>query len=316
MLERDDFVGRDRTGGGRQPAEDTTSSHHAEIMSPELQNRIAQLAADRESGASEVLQAALAILRDARAAEADLAEVARDVCLAQPSMGSVWNAADAARAGPEALDRFAQRVSRAPAAIARFAREVFVTAGDEGPLHLVTISYSRTVLDVLVSLAPVRTVRVSCCDGRPALEGRTLAARLAASGIAVTVFSDGAIGHALGEAAAVIVGADAVGPDFFVNKSGTRMLAAAATLQGVPCYVVAGRDKFVSGDLITRLQLREGDPGEVWPDPPAGIAVRNPYFEATPVDLVAGFITDIGVLGPASAADLCGSRSESTLNRL
>ena len=273
-------------------------------MSPELRNRIARLAADRESGASEILREALAILGDALAAGADVADVAHEVCRAQPSMGSIWNAADAARAGQEAFTRFAQRVGRAPAAIARFARGLFAADREAGPLRLVTLSYSRTVLDVLISLSQVRELRVACGEGRPALEGRTLATRLAASGVAVTLFSDGAMGHALGEADAVLVGADAVAPDFFVNKSGTRMLAAAAGLQGIPVYVVAGRDKFVSRDMVTRMEMREGAPAEVWPDPPAAVVVRNPYFEATPLDLVAGLITDVGVLGPASAGDL------------
>jgi ribose 1,5-bisphosphate isomerase len=274
-------------------------------MSPELQNRIARLAADRESGASEILHEVLAILGDAFATEADVTEVAHALCVAQPAMGSIWNAADAARAGEEPFTRFAQRVGRAPAAIARFAREVFVTSADRSALRVVTLSYSRSVLDVLLSLAPLRTLHVACSEGRPALEGRTLAARLAAAGVAVAIFSDGALGHALADAEAVVVGADAIGPDCFVNKSGTRMLAAAASHQGVPCYVVAGRDKFVSRDVIARMPARRGAPGEIWPDPPDGVVVRNPYFEATPLDLIASLITDLGVLSAASAADLC-----------
>src|SRR5436190_1738139 len=91
---------------------------------------------------------------------------------------------------------------------------------------------------------PSGTRRSKCW--RPALEGRRLASRLAAAGIAVTYFSDAAISQALGGADAVVFGADAVAPEWFLNKSGTRMLAAAAGQQGLPVHVIATRDKFVS----------------------------------------------------------------------
>jgi translation initiation factor 2B subunit (eIF-2B alpha/beta/delta family) len=275
-------------------------------MSPELQNRIARLGADRESGASQLLQEALAILREAFKAPADVVEVARAVCLAQPSMGSMWNAAEAAMAGKERFEQFATRVARAPEAVARFALDLFgQTAADQG-LRLVTISASGTVLQVLLALARRWPLHVACSEGRPALEGRTLATTLAANGVDVTFFGDAAIGHALERADALVLGADAVASDFFLNKSGTRMLAAAASQQGLPCYVVATRDKFVSRETAPRLQPREGASSEIWSKAPPGIAVRNPYFEATPLDLVAGLVTDLGVLGPADAGSVCG----------
>jgi translation initiation factor 2B subunit (eIF-2B alpha/beta/delta family) len=80
------------------------------------------------------------------------------------------------------------------------------------------------------------------------------------------------------------------------------MLAAAAAQQGVPLYVVATRDKFVSHGVAGRLVVREGAASEVWEAPPAGVTVRNPYFESTPLELVASLITDIGVIGSVSAA--------------
>ena len=58
-----------------------------------LNGRIALLASDRESGASEILDEVIAILRDAVAAGTPLLPVARAVCRAQPTMASVWNAA-------------------------------------------------------------------------------------------------------------------------------------------------------------------------------------------------------------------------------
>jgi translation initiation factor 2B subunit (eIF-2B alpha/beta/delta family) len=127
--------------------------------------------------------------------------------------------------------------------------------------------------------------------------------------IPVTFFSDAAIGQALDGADAVLVGADAVAPTFFLNKSGTRMLATAAGLHGVPVYVVATRDKFISLAIATRLENREGPPAEVWESPPAGVSVRNPYFERIPLDLVSSVITDAGVIGAGSVPEFCSAHS-------
>lgn len=296
-------------------------------MNSDLERRIALLASDRESGASEILDEAIDILRGTLAHGADVVDVARALCRAQPSLASIWNAAMTAVAAvddPARFDQFVQRVSRAPDALVRFAREAFdvdlppeggshtvedVASGfsRKGPLRLVTVSFSRSVETVLRALAAARPVRVACAEGRPALEGRRLAVRLSEQGIAVTCFSDAAIGHALGAAEAVIVGADAVAPEWFLNKSGTRMLATAAAQQGVPVYVVATRDKFVDRALAAVLRVREGEASEIWDGAPAGVAVRNPYFEHTPLDLVTSVISDVGLLGVGMVPEVCES---------
>jgi translation initiation factor 2B subunit (eIF-2B alpha/beta/delta family) len=274
----------------------------------ELARRIAHIAADRESGASEVLDEVIGVLRDALAMGAPMTPVARAVCNAQPSMAPVWNAALEALAAshsPQRFERFVQRVARAPEALIRFAVDHLSDDAGPTPLRVVTLSFSRSVLMVLDALVRSHPVHVACSEGRPALEGRRLASRLAASGIPVTCFSDAATGDALAAADAVLVGADAVAPEWFLNKVGTRMLAAAATQHGVPVYVVATRDKFVSHAVAARIVVREGPPDEVWEGPPAGVTVRNPYFEPTPLDLVASVITDLGVLGAGMVPDVC-----------
>ena len=275
-------------------------------MNPELQKRIARLAADRESGASEILEDVIAILRAAMTADADLHEVAEALRKAQPSMAPVWNATAAALTGE--LDRFARRAERAPKAISRFAVELLETGlSRAGPLRIVTISYSATVAGVIETLAQRRSVRAACAEGRPALEGRWLASRLAAAGVPVDCYLDAALDHALDSADAVLVGADTVAATWFLNKSGTRMIAASATQRGIPVYVVAGREKFAAGRIADALTERAGPSSEVWADPPAGVIVLNPYFERIPLELVSALISDVGVLSSADAAQLCES---------
>ena len=282
-------------------------------LSGELDRRIARLASDRESGASDILDEAIRILTSARDARLPIPPVAKAICQAQPSMASLWNAALEAVASerdPGRFDRFVQRVARSRAGLARFAVEFFASDADVGPLRLVTISASRTVWTVFEALRPYRQIHVSCSESRPAGEGRGLAARLATTGVPVTLFSDAAIAHALSTSDAVVVGADAVCSDWFLNKSGTRMLAAAAAQLGVPVYVAATRDKFVGPPLESRLLDREGAPAEIWESPPPGVEVRNPYFESTPLDLVTTVITDVGVLGVGMVPDVCSASAD------
>ena len=275
-----------------------------------LRRRIEALRADSTSGASEILGRALDILFAAREAGVDVREMARALCDAQPAMASLRNAGIAAASSDvERLHQFAERVRRGPAALARFAIEHFSSTFDQPArvdgLHIVTLSYSSSVVLVVKAIAAGRSIHVSCAEGRPALEGRTLAADLIAAGIRVTFFADAAIAVALRDADAVLVGADAIAPSWFLNKSGTTMLAAAASQQGVPFYVVATRDKFVSSEIASRLVLRSGDPNEVWDAPPKGVEVRNPYFESTPLDLVTAVISDAGILGTGMVPDVC-----------
>ena len=75
----------------------------------------------------------------------------------------------------------------------------------------------------------------------------------------------------------------------------------------------ARREKFVSSALARRLIIREGASDEVWPDPPAGIDVRNPYFEVVPLDLVSNVISDVGVLGGDMMRDLCDSLDDESV---
>jgi translation initiation factor 2B subunit (eIF-2B alpha/beta/delta family) len=275
-------------------------------MNRELEQRIAAVAADRESGASQILERVIAILRHAIAQHEDLQAVAVGLQKAQPSMAPVWNAARAALRGD--LDRFAERVARTPKAIARFAMDLLETgAPPDRPIRIVTVSYSGTVAYVLEHLAERRSIEVACSEGQPALEGRRLAARLAAARIPVTFYLDAALGDALDGADAVVVGADAVAPAWFVNKTGTRMLAASAAIQGLPLYVVAGREKFAPPAFADELLVRDGPNSEVWADPPGYIRIRNPYFERIPLELAARLVTDVGLLSRTDVAELCNS---------
>lgn len=259
---------------------------------------------DRTAGASELARRAIDVIAREASSAGDLAAARREqqrLAGLRPSMvaiegalaifvelleehaasGPFEQAVEAARSGARA------RLERAREGVVRTGVQVL---DEVGPRRIVTISCSSTVRAVLEARPP-GAVLVS--EGRPGLEGRTIAAGLAPLVGEVTVCTDGAIARLLGEGDMVLCGADAVESDgHLINKVGTFPLALAAARASVPFYAACESFKFSRRSGIV---LEEMDGAEVWDGPPEGVAVRNPYFERTPPDLVTGFITDDGV---------------------
>jgi methylthioribose-1-phosphate isomerase len=153
-----------------------------------------------------------------------------------------------------------------------------------------------------------KQVRVLADETRPFLQGARLTAwELARDGIDVTLLPDVAAAWLLaqGEIACVIVGADRIAANADVaNKIGTYGIALAAHAHDVPFYVAAPRSTI---DLATptgaQIPIEERSSDEVTriggvAIAPAGVRARHPAFDVTPARLIAGIITEDGVLGP------------------
>jgi methylthioribose-1-phosphate isomerase len=145
-------------------------------------------------------------------------------------------------------------------------------------------------------------------ETRPVLQGaRITAYELARDGIANTVIADGAAAALMrqGRVGAVVVGADRIAANGDVaNKIGTYAVAVACHHHGVPFYVAAPLSSIdpatASGEAIV---VEERDPDEVRRYrgqlvTPPGARVHNPAFDVTPAALVAGIVTEVGVLRP------------------
>jgi len=165
-----------------------------------------------------------------------------------------------------------------------------------------TTSASDSVRSVLASAkARGSDVSVILSESRPNLEGVAFARVVSELGVPVTVVADAALPGAATRASVVIVGADSVSEDEFVNKIGTYALALAARAHGVPFYVAALLDKFIPGAL-------RGDPaaprppGEILSDPAPGVTVENRYFERVPLELASGIITEEELMEPRAVA--------------
>ncbi len=145
-------------------------------------------------------------------------------------------------------------------------------------------------------------------ETRPLLQGSRLTAwELAKAGIPYTVQPDGAAASLLasGDVDVVLVGADriAVNGDT-ANKVGTLPLAIAAHYHRVPFYVVAPSSTFDPACPDgAHIPIEQRPAIEITrpfgqrlapPDCPA----YNPAFDVTPAHLIAGWVTELGVLRP------------------
>ncbi len=156
-------------------------------------------------------------------------------------------------------------------------------------------------------------------ETRPRQQGSQLTSwELGQEGVPHAIIADNATGHFIsrGEIDVVIVGSDRIAANGDVaNKIGTYTSALAAAAAGVPFYVAAPTTTIAVGTPTGAdipIEERSGD--EVlyawgWSDDgrfirvrtsPAGAKARNPAFDVTPGALIAGIITERGIV-PATA---------------
>ena len=150
--------------------------------------------------------------------------------------------------------------------------------------------------------------RVYADETRPLLQGARLTAfELQRAGIDVTLLTDNMAAATMqrGLVDLVIVGTDRVAANGdFANKIGTLGVAILAKHFGIPLYVACPSSTLdlatCAGDGIV-IEERAGDEVTSFGarrTAPEGVAVRNPAFDVTPHALVAGFITERGLVGP------------------
>jgi translation initiation factor 2B subunit (eIF-2B alpha/beta/delta family) len=190
----------------------------------------------------------------------------------------------------EAASKLSRSSQQAVSEIARRAARLL------GPNKtLMTHSLSSTVVAACRELQG-RGLRVIVTESRPLAEGRRLAEMLAAWRVPTTYLTDAQMGLWVQQADAVVVGADSVLADgAVVNKVGTYPLALVARDRSVPFFVCCESFKFRC-EKTDAIALEEMDTAELGFDPPAGVALRNCYFEVTPARLVTGWITENGLI--------------------
>lgn len=174
---------------------------------------------------------------------------------------------------------------------------------------LATAGYGTALGVVRAAWEQGKKIRVFADETRPVLQGARLTAwELQQDGIPVTLITDNAAGALMrqGRIHCCVVGADRIAANGDVaNKIGTYSVAVLAHAHGIPFYVAAPSSTI---DMQTAdgngIPIEERSPSEVTclhsgrMIAPHGVDVWNPAFDVTPADLIAGIITERGIIAP------------------
>lgn len=174
--------------------------------------------------------------------------------------------------------------------------------------HVATLSYSSTVVESLTSAE-----EVTVFESRPKKEGRKTAENLAQDK-KIHYWVDAGMMEGSESADAVIVGADTVTSDFFVNKLGTYPLVLCAEERDLPVYVAADTTKYLPKGLAH--PVGESHPSrEVLESRKNNIEVHNEYFEEVPLTYEDIYlISEEGVMDKETLSNLMEEKEVS--NRL
>ena len=148
-----------------------------------------------------------------------------------------------------------------------------------------------------------KKVKIIQTESRPILEGRIQAVNIRKLGFEVKLVSDTGYARHLDRINMILLGADAIFRDYFVNKSGTYNICLAGKNAGIPVYILADSRKFwfsLPPEHRERQYIENKKPGaELWKDPYPGIDIENYYFEKIHVNWADGFITEKEILEPS-----------------
>lgn len=183
---------------------------------------------------------------------------------------------------------------------------------------LATAEYGTALAVLYTAAKQGKQFHVFADETRPLLQGARLTAwELRQADIDVTLICDSMAAQVMreGKVQLVIVGADRIAANGdTANKIGTYGVAVLAKAHGIPFYVAAPSSTF---DLSIKtgkdIPIEQRDAREIThlletPIAPHGVRVYNPAFDVTPAELIAGIITERGVIQPVNerAIAACG----------
>ncbi|MDZ4861643.1 MAG: S-methyl-5-thioribose-1-phosphate isomerase [Candidatus Hydrogenedentes bacterium] len=187
---------------------------------------------------------------------------------------------------------------------------------------LATASYGTALAVMFRAHELGKRFEVFADETRPLLQGARLTAwELMRAGIDVTVICDNTAAQVMreGRVQLAVVGADRIAANGdAANKIGTYNVALIAHAHDIPFYVAAPLStidfSIATGDEIP-IELRGSEEvthGFGRQTAPDGVKVYSPAFDVTPARLIAGIITERGILRPpydASIAAMAGPQT-------
>jgi len=155
--------------------------------------------------------------------------------------------------------------------------------------RIVTYSRSQTLLNVFRVINEKGYIsEVIISEGRPTNEGILFAEEMASIGIRVRLVIDILLPRLVGEADYVIIGSDAILPDYtVVNKTGSYILALASRHYNKEFIVCSDEFKLINRDHI---KIVYGPRSDLYRGAEANINIYNPYFEIIPREYISSIV--------------------------
>lgn len=214
------------------------------------------------------------------------------------------NLADALRdfAIEQNNERYA-RIGRA----GKYLAELFPSHG-----AVMTQCFAETIVGQMLREARLqgKDIRLFCPETRPYFQGSRLTATVCHDmGFDTTIITDNMPAAVMKNEGIDLFtsAADVIcGDGHVVNKVGTYQISIAAKYHGIPYYVTGAPDQGHPTIDTVKIEMREPTfVLQAMGTPTANQEVRGyyPAFDITPPELVAGVVTDQGVLSPYSLAD-------------
>lgn len=184
---------------------------------------------------------------------------------------------------------------------------------------IATVGFGTALGVVRAAVAMGKQVTVLADETRPRFQGARLTCwEMQQEKIPVIHITDNQAGllMKMGKVSKVLVGADRIVNDAVFNKVGTYGVAIMAKYHAIPFYVAAPRSTLDLGNTSETVEIEQRDPAEVKivlnkvrlsPD---GVPAFNYAFDATPMELITGVITEDGVFTPEA---LLANYSEQSL---
>jgi methylthioribose-1-phosphate isomerase len=175
--------------------------------------------------------------------------------------------------------------------------------------YLATTKYGTALAPVHIGLERGCRFKLFVDETRPLLQGARLSAfELCAAGADTTLICDNMAAQVMknGWVQAVLVGCDRLAANGDAcNKIGTSGVAILAKHYGIPFYVCVPTSTIdtgaATGDDIPIEQRAPEEITDMWYEKrmaPQGVRVYNPAFDITDHALIAGIVTEHGVLRP------------------
>jgi methylthioribose-1-phosphate isomerase len=277
------------------------------------------------SGREAFIAQGLELLRAARPTAQDLFSALAEVSAAARGVAPGEQPAEALRAAKRLADESARRCRQIGINGGALLKERARVLTHCNAGWLACVDWGTALAPIYTAAREGRRPSVLVDETRPRLQGANLTAwELGQESVDYEIIADNAAGHLMrsGEVDLVITGADRIAANGdAANKIGTYEKALLAHRHGIPFYVAAPASTFdlecPNGDAIPIEERSADELLYTWGRDdrgrmtrvriaPEGAKARNPAFDVTPAELIAGLITEHGIIG-ANPADIRGA---------